>query len=240
MVGIVDMHCHILPGVDDGPRESGEAVEMLRMEYQQGVRKIICTPHLHKGMFETLVEERRKSLELMQKKLLRRGIPMQLYLGCEFHVENEMLLKLKNEPGYAMAGSRYVLTEFPVQMTEQEAMKYLRELVSYGFRPIIAHVERYKKIRTPSAARQFIRMGAYVQVNAGSLIGAEGWGAKMASRKLLEEGCVHFVGSDAHSTGRRSPCIGECTEYMRKKIGESRTHRLLIENPEKIIKNEYI
>lgn len=240
MVGIVDMHCHILPGIDDGPRESREAMEMLRMEFQQGVRKIICTPHLHKGMFEASMEERRKAIDLMQKKLLRMGFPMQLYLGCEFRVENEMLSKLKVEPGYAMAGSRYVLTEFPVQITEQEALRYLRELVSHGFRPIIAHVERYKRVRTPDVVHQFIQMGGYIQVNAGSLEGAEGWGTKAASRKLLEENCVHFVGSDAHSTGRRRPCLGPCAEYMTKKIGKSMTHRILIENPEKVIKNEYI
>lgn len=240
MVGIIDMHCHILPGVDDGPRESREAMEMLRMEYQQGVRKIICTPHRHKGMFEASVEERKRSLELMQKKLLRMGIPMELYLGCEFHIESEMLLKLRTEPVYTMAGSRYVLTEFPVRVTEQEAMKVLRELVSCGFRPIIAHVERYKKVCVPEVVRHFIQMGAYIQVNAGSLTGAEGWRTKTAARKLLNESCVHFVGSDAHSTGRRRSFLGECAEYMTKKIGEATTYRILAENPQKVIKNEYI
>lgn len=240
MVGIVDVHCHILPGVDDGPRESREAMEMLRMEFQQGVRRIICTPHLRKGMFETPMEERLERLDLMKKKLLRMGIPMELYLGCEFHVESEMLAKLKEEPGYAMAGSRYVLTEFPFQITEQEAMRYLRELISSGYRPVIAHVERYRKLHMPEAVQQFIQMGAYIQVNAGSLTGAEGWTAKHASRRLLEEGIVHFVGSDAHSTGRRKPCFDICTEYMRKKIGEDGMRRILIENPAKLINNEYI
>lgn len=240
MDGIIDMHCHILPEVDDGAEDGSEALELLRMEYQQGVRKIILTPHRHKGMFEPSMERKQRGLRELRRRLRRMRIDMELYLGCEFHVESEMTFLLQEETGYTMAGSRYVLTELPMQVTEREGQQYLSTLVSSGYRPVVAHIERYEKVRSPVTVRSFIQAGAYIQVNAGSLLGAEGWGKKRAAIKLLENECIHFVGSDAHDMRRRKPRLGECAEYLEKRIGTERTRRLLIENPGKILTDEYI
>lgn len=238
--GYVDVHCHILPEVDDGAENMREALAMLRMEYRQGVRTILLTPHYRRGFFETSRDTILEQFEKLKKEAVSESIGIKLYLGCEFFRQKNMLSFLKNEKLFCISETRYVLLEFLPDDSEDMIWQYSEELILGGYQPIIAHAERYKAIKNRELRRRLLELGVYIQVNAGSIIGYNGWSTKRLCAKLLKEGRVHFVGSDAHHTTGRVPCIGECADYLKKKIGEKETQRLLSLNPEIMLNGGYI
>ena len=128
--GIYDIHCHIVPGVDDGATDIGETVKLLRMEYEQGVRTVITTPHFRFRMFETPAEKVREQFRLVEKAASEISPDLHVYLGCEFHANMEMLPMLREQKVMTMAGSRYVLTEFSHNSEESYIRERLGALLS--------------------------------------------------------------------------------------------------------------
>lgn len=234
--GLIDMHCHLIPAVDDGAKNIEEAVRMLKMEYDQGVRTIIVTPHHRRRMFETPLSEVKKQFRFLREVAWEYNNELRLYLGCEFHAETDMVPLLRSGQVLSMAGSRYVLTEFSNGMELFYIRERLYALLSSGYRPIIAHVERYDAMReNVGFIEEMINMGAYVQVNADSLIGKEGFGTRLFCRKLLKNGDIHFVGSDCHGSTDRISRLGEAYSYVAKKMGPDYADEIFIRNPHRIL-----
>lgn len=238
MKGLCDLHCHIIPGVDDGAKDLDEALRLLKMQYDEGVRDIIVTPHYRIGMFE---ESMKKTLQnylkvkSAAKEIGRHGIS--LYLGCELYMSREILDVLKQNDRPTMAGSRYVLTEYASSISLKEIRNYVYSMASSGYVPIIAHIERYREIREDTdEIRQLKNLGAKVQVNAGSIMGSSGWRVKRICKRLMCEDLIDFVASDCHDIKHRVPNLGKCALYIEKKMGSEYVRRILVENPAKIIK----
>ena len=234
-IPFIDVHCHIIPGVDDGAGSIEEALELLRMEQQQGARELILSPHSRRGYFETSRDTVEMQLEQLSQTAIRTGLAIPLHLGCEFYRINEMEGLLKKDGRYRMAGTRYVLLEFMPQDLADTIWRCTGDLLLAGFRPVIAHAERYQALRNRSFLRRLLQAGAYIQINAGSILGESGWGTKRFCKMLLKEGLVHFVGSDAHNRKGRVPCMGPCGEYLSKKLGNEEAKRLLLRNPEALL-----
>lgn len=235
-----DVHCHILPCVDDGASSMQEAVAMLQMEYRQGVGTVLLTPHYRRGYFETSRQTVREQFARLCR-IMAQDIPdMQLYLGCELYRQNEMGRLLESDSSYCIAGTKYVLIEFMPGDLADTIWRCVGELLIDGYRPVIAHAERYRALRDVKFIRRLVDSGVYIQMNAGSILGECGWSTKHFCSRLLKEGYVHLIGSDAHHTDRRMPCIGPCAEYLRKKLGEREMERLLTENPRAMLAGEYI
>lgn len=235
-----DVHCHILPSVDDGSASMREAVAMLRLEYAQGVRTVLLTPHYRRGYFETPRQRVRDRFDELCRIVSREMPDMQLFLGCEFFRQNEMKKLLAEDDAYCIADTKYVLLEFLPEDLTDTIWRYTGELLIAGYRPVIAHAERYRALRDIKFVQQLVDAGAYIQLNAGSILGESGWMTKRFCRKLLQEGYVHLVGSDAHHLDRRPPCIGSCADYLKKKLGTQETFRLLAKNPQTMLAGEYI
>jgi len=236
--GIYDVHCHIIPGVDDGASDYEETKRLLQMEYNQGVRGIIATPHFRFQMFETPIEHIKEQFVLAQRAAAEISNDLEVYLGCEFHVNMEMTEMLKAGKVSTMAGSRYVLTEF----SENSEVSYIREriyaLLSNGYKPVIAHIERYEATRLDlNFVEELDDMGACMQINADSIIGKEGFFIKRFCIKLMKYDLVQFVGSDCHNMYDRISRVGEAYSYVKKKMGETYANNLFIENPQKILKD---
>lgn len=236
MTGIYDVHCHIVPEVDDGADSLETAIRLLQMEYDDGVRTIYVTPHYRRGMFETSMPRIQKQYELLKEEAAKAGVGIHMYLGCEFHANMDMVDILDEKKRPTMGGSRCILTEF----SERSEFSYIKErcytLLSCGYNPIIAHAERYPALYKKLAAlEELVDMGVYIQMNAGSILGAEGFGMKHFCKKVMKSGMLHFVGSDAHNTKDRKPMMGKCAEYMEKVMGVEYARNILIENPQKII-----
>lgn len=235
MQGIIDIHCHILPGIDDGAETVKEAQEMLKMQYKDGVRKLILTPHYRPGMFEPSVSQIYRSFYQLQAAAEDVGI--QLYLGREYHISSkfEEQVRLRNLP--TMADSSYVLAEFSSRHSYGFIRSSVEKMLDAGYRPVIAHIERYPCMYEKQRAEELCRMGAYVQVNAGSLLGEDDRPSRQYCRRLMEEDLIHFIASDAHGRKKRKPNLGKCSECVLKKMGKEYARKVFCHNPFMLIKN---
>ena len=210
MKGLYDIHCHILPGVDDGARNTEESLWMLNKEYNEGVRHVILTPHFRYDMFEPHLNIVTRQFMQLRRAAMNIGEEgMRLYLGCELHSSMDMVECLKKGRRLTMAGSRYVLVEF----SNGDEKKYIEERV----RSLLMK-----------------QMGAYIQVNADTISGQDGFGARTFAKKVMKQGLLDFVGSDGHRKTERIPEIGKCVAKMEKTMGSEYVKKIFIRNPRKI------
>ena len=241
MEGYIDIHSHILPGIDDGSKNFEMSMEMLRIAEENGIRSIVLTPH-YKPMRHNVGPGGVKELTgRLEEAVRREGMEIRLYSGNEFYYSSEMVRVLEEKKACTMAGSGYVLVEFG----PMDGFDYIRgglyQILSAGYRPILAHVERYGSVCAKvEHVKDLTAMGCYMQVNAGSIMGQFGMATKQLARKLLKYGMVHFVATDAHDDRRRSPALSECARYLERKYGEEYMEKLLRINPLHMIADRYL
>jgi len=237
MQGLIDMHCHIIPDVDDGAVDIDMAVRMLREEYRNGVSVVIVTPHYRKGMFETPQDVIDRQFDKIQQIACRSRSGMKVYLGCEYHTNSAMIGDLLSGKRPTMAGSSYVLVEFSAAHSYWIIRNQIYALVSAGYRPIIAHAERYPcLVKEPALIDELRELGAEIQLTSASVLGEAGWGIKRFCMRLLKENKATYIASDAHNLSKRSPNLRECAEYLEKKFGSRYAEQILVYNPRKIIR----
>lgn len=237
MQGLVDIHCHIVPEVDDGAQSIHEAALMLKEQYENGVAAIIVTPHFRRGMFEPTREEVEQQFRKVWKLTRRSRSGLRVYLGCEYYTHRNMVSDLLHERRPTMAGSRYVMTEFSSNHSYEIIRNQVYALVAAGFRPIIAHAERYHcLVKKPDLVEELIDLGAEIQLSAGNILGESGWGVKRFCWKLLKRDQATYVASDMHDLKERGCRLKECSEVLEKKFGAEYVRQLMIKNPMKIIK----
>lgn len=236
MTKLVDLHCHILPYVDDGALRSAESDALLEMLFRQGVRVLCATPHLRKGMFETPDEEIRIQFSELQERAAGRSCPMRLFLSREYHCDDLFRERLHAAEVLCLGEGNTLLIEFSSRHSYEKIRDWVSAVLEQGYRPLIAHVERYPALfGNPDHVSALIGQGAVIQMNAGSILGREGFRQALWSRKLLKEGLVHVVASDSHDPEDRPPELDACEHYLRKKVGESYTQALLRDNPIQIL-----
>ncbi|HBA69959.1 MAG TPA: hypothetical protein DCZ40_11475 [Lachnospiraceae bacterium] len=241
MKGYIDIHSHILPGIDDGARDFETSMKMLKIAEENGIEGIILTPH-HKPMRNSAGAGKVKALiDQLDKKSRESGMGIQLYAGNEFYYSSETVHVLEEKQACTMAGSGYVLVEFGPMDELDYIRKGIYQMLLAGYRPILAHAERYGSVCARAEyVEDLIAMGCYIQVNAGSILGQFGWKEKQEVRKLLKKELVHFVATDAHGSQRRTPALLDCARYLEKKYGKEYTERLLHANPMQVIADRYI
>lgn len=236
MQKMVDIHCHILPGVDDGAKSMEMAVEMLKAEYEQGVHIAILTPHYRRHMFEPDEQAVRNQFKCLCRTVDFDIPGMKLYLGCELHASMDMVEIIRKRNQFRIADTSYVLAEFSGRDPKSYIRERLYQLLCGGYRPIIAHAERYDCILGDlDFVDELAEMGALIQVNADSIIGKDGRKVKKFCLKLMRNDLLDFVGSDAHNLSDRPPRMAECAAYIGKKMGEAYRDKIMLQNPLKII-----
>lgn len=236
MTGIIDVHCHILPGVDDGAADWQTAVRLLERQYQEGVRQIIATPHYRRRMFEPEKPQILNAYYALQEQAARMG--MNLYLGCEYHVNMEIAENILSGAYPSMANSRYVLSEFSSASEKVFIKERCYHMLSRGLVPVLAHVERYHIFRKDlDFLDELSKLGCLIQVNAGSILGEDGFKCKQFCKKVLSYEMVDIVASDGHDLRRRAPRLGECANWLEKKVGHEYAEHMLVGNPQKILEN---
>lgn len=236
---MIDIHCHILPGVDDGAQDIQETKRMLQIAWEEGIDTMIATPHYRHRYIENTAECLQERLEMARKAARRISPEFRIYLGNEIYYSHESAEALQSGRAFSMADSRYVLTEFSTGKPYQEIEAALREFQMNGFQPIIAHAERYEcLLEEPGRVEDLVDMGAYVQVNAKTVTGGNGRSGKSFVKKLLKYELVHFIGTDAHGIRQRAPEMKKCYTYLKRKIGEARAEELCGGNAWKILQKE--
>ena len=235
-----DIHCHIIPYVDDGSGSIIDSVEMASLAAKTGIKAIIATPHSNiPGVFENywtdLFDEK---IQTLNTEFSKRGIDIKIYPGQEIFCHGDVLSKLRSGGLITLNKSRYVLLEFDFKTQEAEAYSAVKELTSFGYVPIVAHPERYAFAFENSASiLKLKKYGALIQLNAQSIIGAFGRYPKLVSEYILENELADFVASDAHSQYTRTPDMSEAHEIVCGKYSYEYADVLFSENPFKVIKN---
>ncbi len=241
MEPIIDIHCHIMPGVDDGSGDMATSLEMLRIAEKNGITHMILTPH-HKPMHHNVSPEHnvlyRKKL---QEAASAEGIKIKLFSGNEIYYSDETMDELEQGKICSLAGSDYVLVEFHPTNPFSAIQNAAGRVQAYGYKPIIAHVERYSDIVShPSRVQDLIDMGCLIQVNASSVMGKYGFGIGHFTKKLLKERLVHFVATDAHDAKKRAPEIADCRSYVERKLGQDYAKEIFLINAANVIRNQEI
>uniref|UniRef100_UPI004056CE9B CpsB/CapC family capsule biosynthesis tyrosine phosphatase n=1 Tax=Agathobacter sp. TaxID=2021311 RepID=UPI004056CE9B len=231
---MLDIHCHLLFGVDDGPKTIEESIAMLEYAKKQGIDTIILTPHYRRAMFPF---EKEKVLENAQKlQPHAQQIGIDLYIGTEFHVNSDIVEYLETGRCLTLAGSSFVLMEYEYDTEYSYIHKMTQELMLHGYTPVIAHVERYGCLVSDIAKVETLKeMGAFIQVNADAILGNDGWRVKQFCKKLFKYGLVDIVASDSHGIKRRVCNMEKCRNYIAKKYGESVAVKVTEKKPGKIL-----
>lgn len=237
---MIDLHCHILPGVDDGSTCLEESVEMARMAAASGVTAIAATPHFEgtEAALPRLASFRRR-LDALRAAIEEAHIPLTLHAGAEILClpETPELAAMHRLPTYE--GTRYILTEFFFDERFSYMDTLLTRLATHGYRPVIAHPERYMAIqREPERLAQWVERGWLLQVNKGSVLGAFGSKAEDTAHALLALGFIHALASDAHSCTARTPHMARLCHWVQEHCEENCGRILLTENPRRILEGK--
>ena len=233
---LADIHCHLMPYVDDGAYDREECVALLRMEAEQGVRSICLTPHLRSGMFETEDGEICQRFEQVREWAAEQALPLTLYHSREYHYDRLFLRRLDEDRLRPLGNGRFLLLEFGGRHQIPDMLEAISLTLEAGYTPLIAHVERYEPLHRDWTYAQDLRdAGAYLQINAGSVLGKEGMRQRMLCGKLLRRQLVHVIASDAHDTRVRVPELGACAHYLERKLGREYAQQLLCDNPKAVL-----
>lgn len=238
---MIDIHCHILPGVDDGSESMDMSIHMARIYLENGIREIIATPHYIDGIKNRSKEENQASLRELRTELEKQDMDLEVYLGHEVLVSPEMIDGLDRGEIASLNASRYVLMELPMLDIPRYTEDMIYELGIRGYVPIIAHPERNLKImEDPNILYRWIQMGALGQLNLPSLEGRYGKEIRATGEILLEHRMVHFLGSDAHSSKKRSPDVEDSLEMLKGLVDKDYFEELKHKNSAKIIEDREI
>lgn len=236
-----DIHSHILPGVDDGAENTAEAMTMVGIAYREGTRHLMLTPHYYRGKNRYSREELRSRFEEFQKEVHKEYPDMTLYFGNEVLYENGVVNDLRDGLIQTMNDTKYVLVEFSIRISYSELYQAIREITNARFRPIIAHVERYKCLfKHLDRIDELVAMEAYLQMNVSSVYGGFLDERARWCKKLVQEEYISFFGTDAHDLEDRAPYINDYIGWVKKKCGEDMLERIFMDNPMKMIENKYI
>jgi protein-tyrosine phosphatase len=226
---MVDVHCHILPGLDDGPEDIEESLAMAESAISDGITHVVATPHCSSA-YPFDYGEVQRLRERLQTEI---GDRLNLATGCDFHLNPENINALRTDPSrFCINQHDYLLVEFNEISIPPSMDETLHALQLKGLRPIITHPERNVILRhKPERLRKWVRMGCFVQVTAGSLTGTFGPRAQEDSLCWIAHGFVHFVASDAHNTKRRPLRLQAAYEAASKQFGDEKARALFLENP---------
>jgi protein-tyrosine phosphatase len=247
---MIDLHCHILPGIDDGARTLEQAVEMCRVAAASGCEAMVATPHQRRGDWWNCD---RAAIELLRRQLQEAAGPSpRILTGGEIRVDAQLLADLAAlrppagpaaddtvvEAPLPLAGSRYLLLEFSSAASAPEAADLVHELVVAGWRPVLAHPELIPWMAEDVAVMAHLTsLGATAQVTAMSVTGDFGRRAQADSHRLIERGLAHFVASDCHDLKRRPPGLEQAWTVIAGRWGDETARQLLLDNPRAVVAN---
>lgn len=236
---MIDLHCHILPGIDDGPRTREDAIAMCQMAAEDGCRAMIATPHQRRGRWWN--GDRGAIAALAQDLQAALGSRLRILVGGEVHVDSELLAEVEKLPDggiCTLAGSRYLLIELDDGGRAGEAISLVHELTVLGWIPVLAHPEFIPWLAGDlDLSARLVSLGARMQVTAMSVTGDFGKGPQADTHALIEAGLAHFVASDCHGRLRRPPGLRRAYQTIAGLWGPDVAKRLVSDNPRAVVQN---
>jgi protein-tyrosine phosphatase len=236
---MIDLHCHILPGIDDGPKTLEEAIAMCRLALADGCRAMIATPHQRRGRWWN--GDRGAIANLVRDLQAALEPRMRILVGGEVHVDSELLAEVEKLPEggiCTLAGSRYLLIELDDRGRAGEAISLVHEMAVAGWIPVVAHPEFIPWLAGDlELTARLVSLGARMQLTAMSVTGDFGKGPQADTHALLDAGLAHFVASDCHGTQRRPPGLRRAYQTIAGRWGANVAKRLVSDNPRAVVQN---
>lgn len=235
---MLDLHCHLLPGIDDGAVDLPMALEMARMAAADGIATVACTPHIYPGMYENTAAGIRAAIAVFQAQLDQAGIALRLVEGADVHLDPTLLAGLREGRVPTLAGSRYLLLEPPHHVAPPHFEDAVFELMTAGYVPVITHPERLTWVETHYDL--FLRLaqrGVWMQITAGALTGRYGRRVRYWGERFLGEGQAHLLATDAHHPQRRPPLLAEARDAAARLLGATEAMHLVHTRPAGIVAN---
>lgn len=238
---MIDIHTHIIPGLDDGSDDMETSIIMAEMAVDSGVDTIIATPHCNQlGMYENFVsDDLIRRMESFREEVAREKIDLEVKLGMEIFCTRDVPKLLKEKKLLTLNDSRYVLVEFAFGIDIPRMERMLFSVLDSGYIPVIAHPERYYAVQAqPEIAYDWLQEGMGIQINKGSIFGRFGRDECRCANNLLRNGLVSCIASDAHGIDSRTTDMSDAFEFLSMEYSEELADLLLEENPRRILDNK--
>lgn len=240
--GMVDLHGHLLPGIDDGAKDLEQALNMARLAVADGIVISVVTPHHLNGVYQNPARQVREHCARFRAQLLEHGIPLDVQPGAECHLVPELPSALAEGTALTIADrKRSVLVELPVHTVPLGASSILEDILAMGLQPVIAHPERNRElIRDPEPLAEWVEMGCLAQVTAQSCTGRFGPQIQDAARRMLGDGWIHVVASDAHRDSRRIPELSPARDVIAEWVSPEAAKLLTEDFPRALVEGQFV
>jgi protein-tyrosine phosphatase len=236
---MIDLHCHMLPGLDDGPCNLEISLEMARMAVADGIILVACTPHICPGLYHNTSAGILAATYCLRDSLRRSGIALDLVCGADAHMDVHFTQKLAKREIPTLAKSRYVLVEPPYHVAPTRMEQFFFKILLAGYIPILTHPERLRWIAERyRTIERLSRYGVWMQITASSLTGNFGREPRYWAERMLDEGHIHILATDAHDTHRRPPDLSKGWEAAARRAGEGEATHMVLTRPRGVIENE--
>lgn len=239
---MIDIHCHILPGLDDGPKDMETSIEMVNIALADGITDIVATPHFAEE-FPYSADDVMQSYEALKKEIEQRALPLNLHYGLEVQINPDLFEKYSDRLADLTINrmGKYMLVELPFLEIPVYAEDIIRYIVANDITPIIVHPLRNSRIlENISILYSFREMGALFQFNRGSVLGTMTMNTFSLMKKLMNRDMVHFVASDAHGLIKRRPVLSDAYRKIKRAYGEEAANQLFRENPGNMVSGDTI
>ena len=238
---MIDIHCHIIPGVDDGPDSFDEALEMAEIAEKDGINTIVATPHHIEGLYQISPLNLLEKLKTFNERLATNNIKIQILMGSDLHISYEFIAKIETNNLLTINDTKYVLIELPTHFLPIKIRGLLKSMINNSWIPIISHPERnYLFQRSPNILFDFISDGSLAQVTAMSITGEFGYEVKKMAKKMIAHNLVHIIATDAHSKDFRPPVLSKGLKAASKIIPYDDAYDMVKAIPESIIKGDAV
>ncbi|MCA0970944.1 tyrosine protein phosphatase [Halobacillus litoralis] len=237
---MIDIHSHILPGVDDGAETIEDSLDMARQATEEGIRTIVATPHHMNGAYINTKRDIGPKVEELNAHIKKAGIDLTVLPGQETRINGDMLEAIEVDDVLTINNTSYVFVELPFDTVPRYTSQLLFDLQVTGYRPVIVHPERNKQIQEdPDILYSFVKKGSFTQITAASLTGRFGKKNQKVSHQLIEANLAHIIASDAHNTKSRGFAMKDAYAEIEKKYGWSMVYYFQ-ENAEYLVDNQVL
>lgn len=233
---MIDLHCHLLPGVDDGAPTLDVALAMARCAVADGIEVIACTPHIYPGLYENNRIAIEAATEALRRELEAEAIPLRLVVGADTHLAPDLVSNIRGGLIPTLAGSRYFLLEPPHHVAPPRFEGSVFMLLAAGYVPVITHPERLSWIESNyEIFSRVAKAGAWMQLTAGSITGRFGRRPKYWAERMLDEGLVDIIATDSHHIQKRPPLLAEGRDAAASRVGDEEAWHMVRTRPRGIL-----
>ncbi|HET6546402.1 MAG TPA: CpsB/CapC family capsule biosynthesis tyrosine phosphatase [Rhodanobacteraceae bacterium] len=235
---VIDLHCHILPGIDDGASDIEMSLSMARSAVADGIRVTACTPHIYPGLYENTAAGIDAAIKKFRVALSKNDIVLRLVIGADIHLTPDLVADLGSGLAPTLNRSRYFLFEPPHHVAPPRFEQSVFQTLAAGYVPVITHPERLTWIEDHyEIFPRLVRNGAWMQITSGSLTGRFGRRPRYWGERMLGEGLVHILATDSHGVDHRPPLLAEGRDAAARFIGEEQADHLVLSRPQAILDN---